>query len=324
MSTPVNIAEVRRAFHGLVSLVSLVVAGAICCAVVDCSDLVSATHPPNITAFVVGAAAAALEPDGTFRLADPPAGMVAPSQARALAAAYIRDVGIFFVASWELDHGGGRIDYIHLSPCGRTFFANSPYAAVASSTGLSIRQRFSSSLLTTFCSSSGDPEVSVGVPVIDTTLRIDADGHIVNLGQANFFSGGVPPGVALPQVPEEVVENVAKQTNRRVAQVPELIEPPFPYAPQLAKWRIELESPMTFRKLHGDTTHIALSEVYFGYGATVASKGLQVGQRCAPTHITLEDSASTNDSVTVSLADGYDNCFFQIDTVGQRTAMRRN
>ena len=293
------------------------------CGATACNEAPSGPARPNIAAAVTGAATAALQPDGTFKLASLPPGSVTPAQARALSTAYVHDAGIFLAPSWEYDRGGRAVDYAHLVPCGRTFSAKSPYDALPVSAGTALRQDYGDFLLTTLCTPAGEPEVSIGVPALDTALHVAADGSIIGgIDSAYFASSGVRPGVPFPPSPEAVVQEVAQQTGRRVAQVPELVTPPRPYLPQLAKWRIELESPMDFQVL-GDTTRLSLSEVYFGYGSSANSKGLQLGQRCAPTQFKMPIFQTPGDSVTVSLADGYDNCYTRIDTVGQRTAIRK-
>lgn len=300
---------------------STILACCILSALIACGEQPSGPRPPDLAGVVTGAAAAALQSDGTFKLGGLPAGFVTPSQARSLSAAYILDVGPFFAPAWEGEHRGA-IDYAHLLPCGRTYAAVSPYEALPSSAGTALQQWFGGYLLTTFCGSGGEPEVSIGVPAIDTALRVGSDGVISGLNTANFTSAGVAPGVSFPLSPEAVVEAVAKQTNRRVTQVPQLVVPPRPYPPQLAKWRIELETPAAFQE-RGDTTRVALSEVYFGYGSTATWMGLQVGQRCAPTQVAVAIPGSSGDSAVVKLADGFDNCFIRIDTVGQRMAHPR-
>lgn len=303
----------------LIRIIVTVLAACIGFGVVACNEEPSAPAQPNIAAFVTGAAAAALQPDGTFKLASLPQGSITPAQARALSTAYVHDAGIFLAAAWEYDRGGRAVDYAHLVACGRTFFAKGPYETLPVSAGTALQQDYGDFFLTTLCTPAGEPEVSIGVPALDTALHVAADGSIIGINSANFASSGVRPGIPFPPSPEAVVQQVAQQTGRRVIQVPELVTPPRPYLPQLAKWRIQLESPMDFQEI-GDSTRLSLSEVYFGYGSSANSKGLQRGRRCAPTQFKVPIFQVPGDSVTVSLADGYDNCYTRIDSVGQRTA----
>ncbi len=291
--------------------------------VAGCPDRVSAPQLPVLRSVLAGAAAAALQPNGEFVLASAPAGLVTAEQARALSLAYGRTAGPAGLgATWEWERNAGPIDYAQLRPCGRTFFARTTFDALPPTAILPLRQRFGSFWLTTLCGAAGDPEVSVAVPVVDTLLRVTADGMITDLGTAHFSSAGIQPGVKFPPSPETVAQEVAQQTQRRVTQVPELILQPPPYMPQLAKWRIELEAPASFQTLP-DTTQLTRSEVYYGYGHVVQIIGLQVGQACEPTRFVVPVPGTVGDSIMVSLAPGYDNCYSRVDTAGQRTAVRQ-
>jgi hypothetical protein len=290
---------------------------------VACNDRVSGPRLPALTAVVTGAAAAALQPNGEFTLASAPAGLVTESQARALSVAYVRTFGYGLDPTWEFERlGGAPIDYTQLMVCARTFYARSPYEPLPSTASFVLRQRYGSYWLTSFCGAGGDPEVSVAVPAVDTQFHVDSVGNLTGMtgnDSSHFISTGVGPGVVLPPSPETMVQDAAQWTQRRVTQVPELVLSSPRFLPQLARWRLVLESPVNMINIV-DRSRLTLSQVYDGYGDVVLIRGLQVGLLCGPAQDTVFDPETGTDTTTLSVAPGYANCYYRIDTVGQRFA----
>jgi hypothetical protein len=65
--------------------------------------------------------------------------------------------------------------------------------------------------------------------------------------------------------PEAAAAIAFSATGRRVASVPELVMPAFPQLPTLAKWRIELESPVSVLSPSGEA--LTRSAVFVGHEA---------------------------------------------------------
>jgi hypothetical protein len=247
--------------------------------------------------------------------------MVTDSQARALSAAFVRLFGVFFVDFWEQeDRGGAPIDLAKLRVCGRSYYARSPYEPPPSSASFWLRQHYGSYWLTSLCGVDGDPEVSVAVPAVDTQFHVDSEGYITGIAgidSARFLAGGIRPGFSIPPSPESAALEVAQGTGRRVVQVPELVLQPQPYMPQLAKWRVRLETPAKFME-RGDTTQRLLSELYYGSGHVIQQMGLWFEQACGPAQFPVFDPETQTDTTTISLLPGYGTCYSQVDTVGER------
>ena len=198
----------------------------------------------------------------------------------------------------------------------------SPYEPFPPTTSFVRRQGYGSYWLAALCGAGGDPAVSVAVPAVDTEFHVDSAGNLSAIDSARVLSTGIPPGVVLPPSPEAAVQEVAQSTQRRVSNVPELVAPPRPFLPQLARWRLELEAPVDVVNLV-DRSQLTLSDVYFGYGDVVQRRGLQVGLLCGPATFPVFDPETDTDTTIVSLVAGSANCYDRIDTVGQRFAAPR-
>jgi len=224
---------------------------------------------PNLTGSVVGAAAAAILPNGEFELPSQYTGGLSATEAAKLALAYGHMAGRFLEPSWAWDRNGEPIDVSALKLCGRVYLAENAFAELPASAGPALQQRVEAQWLVLLCGSAGDPEVSIAVPVRDTNLYVRSDSVITNVATAYFLSTGVR-GVAFPPTPEDAAQAVAAATGMRVSEVPTLVLPPPPYLPQLAQWRLTLEAPATVVRRD---THSATStfEIYFGYGHVVAA-----------------------------------------------------
>ena len=252
----------RRICVGLVSLFLLCAA---------CNDVTRATGPGtggppvHLARLLTGAAAAALLPNGAFALPTQFSGGLSAEQAGELAVVYGRTVGHLLAPAWNWERQAGAIHPGTLTRCGRIYLAVNAFVELPASASRALQQRVEPQWLVTLCSPAGEPEVSIGVPVRDTSLHITADSVITNLGIANFSSTGLPEGRSAPSTsPEEAAREVAIATGRLVAAVPELVLPPPPYLPQLAKWRISLDAPATV--VNGAArSETSASELYVGY-----------------------------------------------------------
>jgi hypothetical protein len=228
---------------------------------------------------VTGEAARQIEEFGQFRLAGPAAGELAEAQAIALARAYMIGAAPWIGGVWERDRGA-RIDVRRLTACPRAYYAASAFA-LPTDAQPSLQQAVGPQWLVSMCSPDGMPVLSVAVSALATDLRVEG-GRLVGPGGGQFTSAGIPARLSgVPVAPEEAVRLAAAGVGRRVTDVPELVLAGGPYAPQLAKWRLRLESPVTARGAKSGVAQTT-SEVYLGFGETWNWTGLQTG-RADPT-----------------------------------------
>jgi hypothetical protein len=83
-----------------------------------------------------------------------------------------------------------------------------------------------------------------------------------------FFVLGVPASV--PVSPEHAVRIVAELSDARVSAIPELILPGRGFVPQYARWRIQLERPVTLRGEQTGRAYVG-SELYVGLRGHVST-----------------------------------------------------
>jgi hypothetical protein len=218
---------------------------------------------------LTGAAAAALDHTGHFRLATPSStsNELSLSQAQSLATAWITTAGPSFRRTLE-GQRGGPIDFTSLRTCGQTVYAATPFQPFPSSVPLGVQRHYVSRWLVGFCGKSGGLEVSVAVSSLATELKV-VNGR-VDYGRSDgneFFALGTPAGWDGPAglSAERAAASVARQTGRRIKEVPALIaaDPRISY-PQGAVWRLRLDSPVTLkakkdgRLVNGETVYAGL------------------------------------------------------------------
>jgi hypothetical protein len=245
-----------------------------------CSRERSATAPATTVdrRFVTGEAAAALKENGQIAVRSDIAvdgSEIDEQRAVQLASAYLHDYGALAQRQYEADRGA-PINLTALAPCPRAFYAVSAYNESSAAISENGRRLIGGQWLVSFCNPGGSPEISVAVSSRATDLTTtNGARQLPNPGQNNFFSAGVPVRVAaVPPSPESIIALAATLTGKRVAKVPELILPLRPFAPQLARWHVTMESPVDVR---GTATgaHERTAELYAGFGDTWQSVGLQ-------------------------------------------------
>jgi hypothetical protein len=236
---------------------------------------------PAIADKVTPDIAGALDRDGRF-LAEAlhpqlAADEITSGRAKELAVAFIRTHGSGVRTLLAQDHGA-PVDVQALTPCGRIYYAESPYAPLDDHIPAQYHRAFGDWWLVTFCGRGGVRQASVAVST-RTTVYIDDQGRALNRpfgASFNFKLLGVPKALgALPPEPENAVAAISDLTARRVAGVPRLLALGGRYSPQWARWSVPLNSPvsMTAASSDGSSRKSLLSEVFHGvyYSRTEAS-----------------------------------------------------
>lgn len=273
--------------------------------------LTATVEPVSVT----GEALSALDHDGHFVLPSPPqaTNQISAAHAAALADAYEHTFARFLQAQYERDRGG-PIDVTNLAPCGRVYFATSPYVEDADLEAQGSARIIGSHWLVTMCDGAS-PVVSVAVSVFATGVQV-RDRTIVKDGDPNdFFSVGIRVGVAsVPMTPESAVSLAYAKTGARVNAVPELIMPPTPYAPQIAYWRVPLERAVDVRSANGEWRH-SESALLVGLGDHLREPSLFVADPTNPGPQRFQVGKSDGGVLTLPLfvRDGYPNSFVRVE-----------
>lgn len=230
--------------------------------------------------YVVGAAAAALDANGQFKLTARRTWKrpeLTEGDARRLALLYIRKFPRTNAAYYEELHGAA-IDFDELYLCGRVFYAMSPYEDPDSSMPEGMVNAIASHWLFTFCRPGGIPVISTALAA--TATRLDFSDPSTQRG-SEIFSIGIPAGKTGFALPERAVEQLATASGHRVSTVPELVQRGLGTAPQSAQWRLGLDGPVS--ATDGAGTRIQRVVLYVGralrswdieiYDGTLASAG---------------------------------------------------
>jgi len=219
-----------------------------------CTQDRNPTAPPISSvdlSYVTGEAAEAVNSLGHFQFPMPAAGaypQISESEAVTLASADLGFYGKVAVGLYEKDRGG-PIKLDRLKPCPRAFLAATGYEPVQPQISEFTRKVVGSYWVVSFCDGSV-PQVSIAVSVHATQAGLLSKSGVVDLTKASgadFNPMGVPIGVQIPLSPEEAVTIAAKATGKRISSIPELIIPPWPASPHLARWRLALEAPVRVR-----------------------------------------------------------------------------
>jgi len=200
--------------------------------------------------------------NGQFNLQSPTPGAVPRidlRQAEAIAKGWVVTFGQN-VRGYLEQGRGAPIDLGHLSPCGRTLYAESAYEDPAPSELtdprlIPIVRPYGPFWIVTLCSPAGSPEVALAVSAYSTDLVIGPDGKISAPGV--FYQGGWFVWEGIPEsafkrflvTPEDAALRVADSTGARVASVPRLITPAPPRAgiPLYARWQVAVDRSVGLR-----------------------------------------------------------------------------
>jgi hypothetical protein len=255
----------------------------------------------DATKWVTGAAAQRLDESGHFILAVAPAGELSDPQARTLAQAYLRRGSRWLADVWQRDRGSD-IDFDALTICPTAYYAR-PVLDLHGAGTRSLQQWLGPKWLFAACTPGGVPVVSIAVSSLARELSV-VNGHITGPGGGQFTSAGIPNDLPMALItPEQAVQVAAQRTGRLVAAVPELVLPPPPAPPQLARWRIELDRPVN---LVGQNSRrrVSTDVVYVGPGETWRATDLQLGiDAGAPT--VFRDAEGKGTQISVSTPRGY-------------------
>jgi hypothetical protein len=225
--------------------------------VMACKDSPPATvepvaEPSALQSAVVGAAAAALGPDGKFVFAAT-TGVgrfeLGAEEAGALSAVWLRRYAPMVRENLEKDHGG-PLRLSELRQCGRPLYARSPVDPPPDSIPAPFARPFGPWWLVTFCAGK-IPSVSVAISAWANELKLDNGAlRFPPISGNEFVAIGIPSGHngEFPSAPEDAVAFVAGRYSRRIAAVPELVMPLNSVGlPQNARWRLRLERSVTVR-----------------------------------------------------------------------------
>jgi hypothetical protein len=256
---------------------------------VACRDERAPTEPRLSSAWLTGNATEALGADGRFRLHTVqrhPLTEITAAQATLIASTWTHSYGPWLRGAFEQDRGAS-VDPRRVEPCGRVFYADTPYQDLPPTASHTIQTVFGPWWLVTLCDERG-PAVSLAVSAYSTNLQVHG-GTITGIGN-ELFATGIPTKLSsVPISPEEAVQLAVSETGARVSEVPSLVMAPRPSSPQTAKWLITLDRPIAIRGLHSGTTRTT-NTIFVGFEDTWHTKAIQASDPSAPTAIVGADS----------------------------------
>lgn len=212
---------------------------------------------------VTGAAAAAVDGDGKFVIEPRTAWrrqLLSQGQATLLGQVYVRRIASTNASFYEKMRGA-RINFEVLQPCGRAYFAETPYEEPADNLPPSLTNLASPRWIVTYCEADANPSLSVAIAAAATYLSYEGPGfERSNIkGQfkgMEFKALGVPVGKTLTPSPERAVTLLAEASGKRVTAVPALVLPGMPLGPWGARWMIVQEGAVKVRSSTGDTASL--------------------------------------------------------------------
>lgn len=240
-----------------------------------CGD--SPTGPPPATRvlpeWVIGEAAAALGPDGRFRLPTPAPRSMSRAHAESLAIAISRFYGNPDLQgnarAYLEDAHGGPIDFLHLRSCGRVHYL-STVTTVPAAPDYVVRY-VAPQWVFPLCDTRGTPSLILEIPDAPAAISIATNGHLTfaPVSGNDWVPQGIPPGVeeGLALSPEQAVAFAVSASGRRVTRVPQMLMR-FSVVRGVATcavWRTELDAPVT---LYGGSSGRAITttEVFLYHG----------------------------------------------------------
>jgi hypothetical protein len=242
-----------------------------------------------LRAAITGPAATRLTTRGTLTL-DPTPDIGVPQIDSAAAAA--------LATAWAHQHAaylpllarqhGAPITASTLHPCGRMYYVESAFQLLPAQPDPAMRRSFGPWWLVTLCGADSDPQVAMAVSSLATDLQVKRGKIAYPPGGGEYFHWmGVPVGMtAWPMDPEHAVVAGANATHRRVASVPHLIV--ATQLPQLARWRLTLDSSSLVQTRHGQTT---ATEVYVAADPRVGGSSTLVPSAHQPATVSFFESS---------------------------------
>jgi hypothetical protein len=216
---------------------------------------------------------------------------ISEQHAVALAMNLLRIFGPSGRTMYEEDRGA-KIDLEALKPCSRAYYAATPYEPLAEGTFLPLRKLLGSWWLVSICAPGEVPTISIAVSALATDVSLEPAQFAVQSGNQNFFPVGIPVNVVgAPIPPEMAVQLAAEATGKRVTRVPELVLAPYPASPQVARWRIVLDAPVTLQGTRSGQVRTT-TELFVGHGDDWRFMGLQAPDPRARPRTYAEDRSS--------------------------------
>lgn len=273
--------------------------------VLGCGDAAPVTEPAARIALsqVTPTLAKSLSPDGRFILprevVEPP-GELNEQQARAIASRFVRDLSSSLAGSWMTDHGS-NIRVSALAPCDRAVYAASPYASVTGANLSEVTVRtFGAHWVVPMCTGT---QAQVIVSFSSQAIELGTDvatKKALPWYRADIRSFGVPGTITGALfTPEGAAQRAYGVAGRRINSVPLLIMNPMPTSPQLVRWQVDLESPITVKGARSGTSR-ARSTVLVGFGETFKDTGLlDTNPQGEPPALTWTDAVTKEPFVLV-------------------------
>lgn len=273
------LARFRHSVPALSYRVGSIVSLALGATIFSCAEAAPVTEPAARVALsqVTPTLATSLSPDGRFILSSAvvnPPGELNEQQARSIAIRFVRDIASSLASSWVADHGA-KIRVSALAPCDRAVYAASPYASLTGANISEVTLRtFGAHWVVPMCV-GGQAQVIVSFSSQATELGTDvATRTALPWHRADIRSFGVPGSVSGSLfTPEGAAQRAYGVAGKRINSVPTLIMNLMPTSPQLVRWQVDLEAPITVKGARSGTSR-ARSTVLVGFGETFKETGL--------------------------------------------------
>jgi hypothetical protein len=209
---------------------------------------------PALHSAVVGNAAASLDSTGHFVLdgSSRTAFEIDEAKARELAEGWVTTFAHFFRGFLERQRRA-PINVESLKPCGRTYYAQSPFVIRTDAAPLPILRPYAAWWIVTLCAAGGEPQVSLAISSLTQQARVEGGQLYLPPPNGNeFVSLGIPPGLGeLVIAPEDAVRELAAVSGRRTAATPRLVLRAPGTVPQLAQWELTLDTIVPNETAHG-------------------------------------------------------------------------
>ncbi|HEY4100405.1 MAG TPA: hypothetical protein VGM20_05975 [Gemmatimonadales bacterium] len=288
-------------------------------ALAACASTSEQPAAPSVRQFITPAVAAQLDAAGHFVIGAPNgADGIAATHADSLAAIAAAQFGPDNAETLDAEHGG-VIAFDSVADCGRTYYAQTPFAPDEVALDPAVRRAFTSWWGVSLCQ-DGQPALSVAVSVAANDVGIinDSITFPANGAGDEFSSIGIPVTWAgpVPRSPEDAVIAIGETTRVLIDSVPQLESPsPDRGPPQAALWRVVLVNPVT---VQGTTTGLYLTTRVLYYGLTASLSGdvdsvsIAIPTGNQPTDYTA--TLTTGGTVTIPILPGHP-VYFEAATI---------